>query len=393
MLEYRMGLLTQHKQEQLKRERETRDADLQISLRDEYKTSGTIDYETLGERVRLLRADGKERRELFAGVIFDLAIQNGDPELLDNAPKQFPNGAPTIFALPEWNGAVAKARNAAEQERKRRQTQLENDINAAQAEELRQQGLTVAAALVNGQNPWPAIQEYAEMPGAKGSEVLAFESAWQRIRDDREERDADFTDIAIMETSIMAGEVEFVDIFSAYADGTLGSGQAARQELSRLLGVWRGRERDLNSDQRVRHSAYERQIRETFNPNPGMGMPRNQTLAQIQLEAMREFQMRVTQATGDVNPQEITDEIILKYQSSLERRKEMRRGGEGLEPLRAIHGLSRGEVPPAEFLMYNIPISQINTFHQNGEITDDQALMVLQTIEDSIYPIAPNLKE
>jgi hypothetical protein len=257
----------------------------------------------------------------------------------------------------------------------------------AEEEALRQTGLAVAEAMINGDNPWPLISQYRNMPGAEASDVLAFESAWERVRDDHEERAADFDAVADLELGLMEGTMGLYDIYEAYNEGQLGGGKAGKSEFGRMLSRYSTIRNQRRSENRTRLTPYEREIKETFDPARGGSLPDDPVKKQIRIEALREFQERTR--NGE-DPREAADEVLNKYGESLERRKANAGQGTKIPAPTAIKSLAQGRLPAEEFLQQGIRAQEIRDLLDMQEITTEEAALATSVLMESRYPLLNN---
>ena len=78
----------------------------------ELTASAGFDYLGLHARVRALKPGG-ETNETYFAILKDLAIRNGDPELLTNIPDRWADGTPSFKAIPGYNDKILAAEQQA----------------------------------------------------------------------------------------------------------------------------------------------------------------------------------------------------------------------------------------------------------------------------------------
>lgn len=322
MQEYREKMLAAFADDQRQKVEDQIDGDLVTYWSSEYDNytvakrtdpTATFDYEGMHDDVAALR-DGRQINEVMFSILKDEAIRNGDPSLLLNIPLKWKNGMDTFTQIPDYKDAVRDAIFAAQRQAETNESAARKVIEEAEKEALRVQGVNIATAIVNNQDPTTLVKDYLVMPGAKGADALGFGSGWRSARDDFEEHAGDFTAIAQMEVGIVSGEVTIDQILNAYTSDQqiLGTGQKGKQELSRLVNVYTEQHRFTSGKSNSRSSIVRQEVSTAFKPTTRLGIPATPAQLQRQSDALKEFNRRTDPAGANEDPYAVADDLYEK---------------------------------------------------------------------------------
>ena len=185
-----------------------------------------FDYQGFHQQIKSLNYGGKVTNEVLYSIVANQAIENGDPELLDNIPDKWKDGTPTIKHIPAYNERLLNATVRSEARQVslvKARLKAEDDANK---EVLRTSGLTLVEKLTNPSlddtERHQLINDYSTLPGAKIESVISLYNSSRSFRDDGEKRAANYDAITVLTHGAYQGTVTPSDIFSAYAEGQLG---------------------------------------------------------------------------------------------------------------------------------------------------------------------------
>jgi hypothetical protein len=271
--------------------------------------SGQFDYLGLHERVRALKP-GSATNETYFQLISDMAIENGDPELLDSIPDTWADGTPSLKSIPAYNQKIRAAKQQAANVRARLENEYQAALKDAADAEIAQAERNMAWAIVHGDPRAEAmIQNYAGNPNADPSVVLKMRSAFASTRDDIEQNAVEPTGLSAVRVAAYNGELDTKQAMDLYLDGALGAGRQASEELGRLLSTIDQQDRLQDSEQQRVLRIYTDNLKNSYDP--GSGILRDPVKAQIQQEAMLEIRTRVIE-NGE-EPSEVFSEVKEKF--------------------------------------------------------------------------------
>ncbi len=199
-------------------------------------SGGDYDYEYAATKSNDLR-DGPAKNEFYLSLLENYAIENGRPDVLENAPDFYPSGQPTPTSLPKNARRVRNATSEARNVKKARETALTKAVEKAQKERIRGASQEIATAIIeNNPNSEQMLKRFARLPGVTGSQILTLRSGFASVRDDIEEHAGDPTEVSLLYTSIYTDGAGYAQAEQAYRDGVFGSGRAG---LAGLLAAYK----------------------------------------------------------------------------------------------------------------------------------------------------------
>ncbi len=183
-------------------------------------------YEYLADQTNIF-FDGSDKMVAYWESIFDYAITNGMPEIIEQVPERFPNGDPTMKTDPEfrdeYRAALREATNVQARriadEQAAREAQYDADRFAVQLEMLQ--------AVADGGTGIPQIGKLAAIPGTDLGDISTARNFATSFRDDVHEVNADLTMVAAMWSTIHRGDANQQQVWEALMRGELGTGRPA----------------------------------------------------------------------------------------------------------------------------------------------------------------------
>ncbi len=195
----------------------------------------TFDYEYLADQTRIF-FDGPAKREQFKELLFHFAIENGRPDIIENAPDRFENKDPTGVTedIDEYREALNAARRAEAVKTKGAQDA------AAQADQNRVTELQFAvyAKRTNGEDFTSELRELYGMAVDGRAEFGDWTSAknfGDSQFDEREEHAPDYGIASGLWNQIYSGQAGVQDIFAAREAGVLGFGKTADDLMQKMM--------------------------------------------------------------------------------------------------------------------------------------------------------------
>jgi hypothetical protein len=345
-----------------------------------------FDYNGLNERVTAVYGKTRRAQELSFNMIADIAIREGRPELLENLPEQWGNGAPTAKIIPEYAEKYRSAVNQARANKAARLTEEAQRKTAADKEAVRLAELEAARQILfENRDPASAIATLMTLPHADASSVFAIQGAWRSARDDREERDGSADGMANLWASIYTGSASIADVMSHYHLGTLGSGLKAKEEAQRMHAAVVQMSNAGTGERSRILSEHQQNISERFNPkiNGELGkLDANRSM--IRIEALREYNARVLEQGED--PITVFNEVVEKYDGALERvgfnpipggSVSTQARTAGVHAAEAIKAFSSGRATAPDLFAYGVTPERIEQLHLSGRISEAEASAAL----------------
>jgi hypothetical protein len=278
-----------------------------------------FDYNGLNERVTAVYGKTRRAQELSFGMIADIAIREGRPELLENLPEQWSNGAPTAKTIPEYADKYRAALNQAMSNKAARETEAAQRKNAADKEAVRVAELEAARQILfETRDPASAIAELMRLPGADAASVFAIQSAWRSQRDDVEERPRDINMATTLWSDIYAGKADIATVMSHYGIGTLGTGLKAKEEAQRMFAAVNQISNAASTNSNRIISEHQQNLQGRYY-NPVVHGPvgaHNGNRAMLSLESQAEYNQRVI--VGGEDPTKVWQEVVTKYDALME---------------------------------------------------------------------------
>lgn len=338
---------------------------LQVIARDDYENLGDgaeFDYRGLMDSARSL--DKSTANDVFFGILTDIAIENGDPELLRGVPERWADGTPTPFGNPRYNEQARNAVLRADNKRAQLETARAKAAEAALEAERDQVYLAGAVGIIEGREPSRAIEMLAEL-GADGDQLLALRRAWATVRDDNQEQSADIRAMGVLMARAYTGDVTLTDAVTAFAEGTLGQGTAASQNLNRLLSVVESTRRSENSELSAQITGFQTSLGRAYKDN---GIIPNPAVRGVEAKAREEY--HVLTRVNEQDPFEAFQSIRAKYDPIYE--AALGGSSQPEDAVEVLEAFRSGDAPASAVFEAGISVETIRTMASRGQLTADQ---------------------
>lgn len=229
----------------------------------------TFDYKYLADQTRIF-FDGPAKREQFRELLFHFAIENGRPDIIENAPDRFENKDPTGVKenIDEYREALNAARRAEAVKAKAAQeaaaqadentvTQLQFAIydKRMRGEDFSGELRTLYGMAVDGR------AEFGDYTAAKNFGDSQF--------DEVEEHAVDYGLASGLWNNIYNGRAGIREIYQAREEGLLGFGKTADDLMQKMMSTVERMQphKSALSDPAV--TQYRSQIGNHYNPSTG----------------------------------------------------------------------------------------------------------------------------
>lgn len=210
--------------------------DLTVLARDEYASTGRIDWDALHDKImETAKIDGTRANEIMAATARELAETNADPELLDSIPDNWANGHASFKTVPRFADALAASRRAAENQRDQN-IRLEEARSAAALKARQQQNSAqVMSDIIDGKSRKAQIGALVlagELTPEEARALVAFEGS-PAIAGKDGDGSANYNLVNALEIGLRLGTKTQADVI-AVAD-QIGSGREGHSALKALL--------------------------------------------------------------------------------------------------------------------------------------------------------------
>lgn len=227
-----------------------------------------VRYDVLMERTNTF-FDGPEKRIAYREMIYDLAIENGDPSIIVNEPEKFPDGSQTGKNDP----GEQKTRRAAIQAATVRQA---NMVAAQQAEvDARNDDLRFNVQMEiykrreAGYDVSDQIELLSTIPGTELSDITTAKNFGDSQLDEGDSRSANLPFTTGLWRRIYEGSASMTDVMQANEFGLMGSGPQAKEETRKMMAQIEAVRKSKESLSTQDDTQWRSQINKRFNPQLG----------------------------------------------------------------------------------------------------------------------------
>ncbi len=233
-----------------------------------FDDTGEFDYDYLAEQTNIF-FDGAEKRVAYWETLFDAAIDNGAPELIDNVPERFASGDPTGATDPNFQDELRQARSAAA----RKQASLiaeRQQREDAHNEQLRYGAqLSILQAVARGEDAVAETATLAGIPGTSLSDISTANTFARTWRDDLNEEAADLTMIAPAWNQVHEGSTTQQALWDSLMRGDFGGGKQAIDTFNQMATKLQSVQGDEGADNGPDRTFWRGQINKLYAPALG----------------------------------------------------------------------------------------------------------------------------
>lgn len=363
LVELEAQLIGEHRDTQIAKLQESQRVDTYDAFKDEFELTGEVNYELLGERTNHF-FDGAEKRTTYWQLVYDLAIEQGDPSIIDNVPERFASGDPTGITDPkllqQHNAARASARGVAAAKAKAEAKAYEADLNA--------NALNAIVGVING-HPMSAemVNNYAALPGADATKTAALFKSLHSIQGSVEDMAFDPAIVQDLSQRSFAGEDISRAADEAYLAGDLGEGRKGVDQYQELARLGEEHSRVFNGvrDEEFKYLAKDIDARYPIQRN-AMGLVVNPTMAEINRQAQLEFRQAKIADGDSFDPDKRWQEITERFDA---RRDRLAPPSQGIERPKNVVVLDYidNKATSAELQQTGVTVDEIMNLQIDGE--------------------------
>lgn len=288
------------------------------NLQSRFLETGEFDYEYLASETGRF-FDGKDKNVRYAEMLFDFAIENGQPEIIQNMPEKFTkSGQPTIKNRSDFQDAIRAAEAAAFNVAAKKQAAAIAALKQQNEADLFDTQLLIAMKTIRGESVANEIDMLRQNPEASFATMTSAINFGQAQLDEGDSRSADVHMTATTWQGIYSGKVNIEDVMQQYADGTLGTGTQAVNQVQKMLSTIQSQRTLSQRGDTAAISTYRSELTKTYNPQlQGPLGPLDPVLMNIQNEAISEYNRRVLE-DGD-SPRIARDAVREQFDAAVDR--------------------------------------------------------------------------
>ena len=251
-----------------------------------------MDYNKLFEQTGVF-FEGSDKKVVMWETIFDLAIESGRPDLIENVPTDI-NGIPTGSRDPEFLDEKRAALNAATTQAGRKLAALEAEQKANNEQALKDDQLLLVDTYIAGGDVTGLVDSIRVNPESTFSDITAAINFSQTELTYGEDTSPDMDGRARLWSDIYTGRASMSDVITFHNAGGNGFGDQSNQELRSMLAAVSTQSKGANGSNGPTITAYRNELNQVYNPQlQGALGPIDQTMHQIRVEAIGEFNRRV----------------------------------------------------------------------------------------------------
>lgn len=223
-----------------------------------------LDYSTLFNQTGTF-FDGSAKKGVFLETIYNLAIENGDPSLIENMPEMI-NGVPTGSKDPEMLKQQRAAINSATSVAVSRAKAADDAAKAADKSRIMDDQMAIVDAVAAGQDPELIIESIRNNPEASFADITAAVNFGRSTLDENESQSPNLPGMDALWAGIYSGTATMTDVINAKVDGILGNGPQATAQFQTMLSTAQRMQSAGESDNSSAVGAFRTSLLNRFNP-------------------------------------------------------------------------------------------------------------------------------
>jgi len=287
------------------------------------KGTEQFDYEYLAAQTNKF-FDGSNKKVVYWESLYDFAIKNGRPDLIENAPDRFtredgkpgdPTGINDPLMADSHRAAIQQARASA------------GKLAAVEAGEMKSALNAKALDLIVATNAGvPAtaemIQQYASMPGADASVTAALSKPMHQLNNNAGEREADQLVVAQLTEQLYRNTLDnpMRAIADAFNRGELGAGKYGSNQMQELMALAKGNESVFRGGANENFKFLDADIDARYPVMRGpMGQITNPLMGEINRQAHLEFRKAKAEGGAEFDATKTWEDITERYDARRER--------------------------------------------------------------------------
>lgn len=310
LLELETGLIADHRDGVIAKIKEGQITDTFEQAKIAYAETGVVPYDDIALRTNTF-LDGSEKMTAYWEMIYDLAIEAGDPDIVRNTPKRFPGGDPTGIDDPRRADEHRAAINAATT-KQASMAKARQDAEDARNDDLRfGTQMEIFRARQRGEDVSALIGQLASIPGTELSDISAAKNFGDIQLEERESRSADLSFTAPLWKQIHDGTGSIEQVWFAATEGFLGSGPQALDEMNAMMNAIESRRSSRERSSSAEVTAWRGMLNKRYNAQlGGLLTAVNPVMHRINLDANAMYQELTSSGMSGF---EAMDRVIAKF--------------------------------------------------------------------------------
>lgn len=379
MAEFREAAQTHLVEYQQERIVEQQNSDLRITAQADYDAAvangSVMDVHALHGTTRELYS-GAQTNEVVYGIMRDIAIRNGDPDLFTTMPDRWEDGTPTFKSIPAWADRILDTEAKAEAQQRRIQAEVAREDAAAHTAAENAAKLDIMGSILNGDPVEDKLEQFVAA-GYDADSVMPMYRAMTSVRDTQEDRAGDYHEVSLLEVSIARGDGSINDVVDAYNLGHFGEGKAAREEMSRLISLADRAASSSASDNNAVFATYRDFIPKHYNDSPD-GIFTLPEVTNLQARAMVEYRQLVHEE--GIPPRDAAMQVMDKYDPEYDRIKQRAEDQRPLAPDEAVAGFANGTMS-LQMLQETVTPDALHEMNEAGRLTPQQFAYLVNALD------------
>lgn len=315
---------------------------------------GEFDYESYNQEIQTV-LPGAEGNATYWNTIRDMAIRNGDPDLIRNAPDRWADGTPTYTGNPDNAESVLNAENRAIAERLRIDRANQEAVDSALEEEHRQ--LTVSAAIkaVHGQGFDDEILALLGNPNFDSNDVTSLYAAGRAGLREQEARSWNPEVVTGLWAQNASGNISVIDVVEAHQNGLLGYGPQSASLAESMIRMADQQARAAATDTTGTFQNYRTLLNNRYNrQQDGPLAAVDPKMGPLNVEA-NELYLRL-QVDEGLSPRDAYDRVVEQFDPVADRIKAGISDAGSQRTQATVHGLSVSPQEVQSYLDGNLPL-------------------------------------
>jgi hypothetical protein len=313
-------ILSDHRDETLKiiqsDQRQTIAGNIEQRVEDD--PAGDYPYVYAGEQSNIFMK-GSDKRTTYWEGIFDYAIRNGRPDIIENVPDRFgpeakgePTGASDDHMQDEIRANIAAATTTKANIAARKQKQRD-DLNEASRFNTQYEIYRVRR---EGGDVTELIEQLKGIPGTTLSDISGAKSFGDGQLEEGDSRSGVIEETAPLWRGIHSGEAGINDIWAARVNGSLGFGPQADRMMDDMMGTARTVQNSLDSQKDPATSDWRTSLNKRYNPQLGGLLSKiNPLMQRINIDANAMYTTLISEGTS---ASDARDKVIERFDPLVE---------------------------------------------------------------------------
>jgi hypothetical protein len=319
MLELETAIIADHRDSKIAQIQEEQRSKIFANTEASFLATGELNYDKLFKETGVF-FENEDKKIVLWETIYDLAIDQGRPDIIENMPKRI-NGVPSGIDDPKKQDEHRTAINAATAAASRKLATEEANLKGLNDQLLKDTQLQLVNTYIGGGDVSEYVNSIRVNPESTFSDITAAINFSQTEITDAQRASPDVPQQALLWGSIYQGETDMTQVIEAHNMGVNGFGPQANDELKAQLSAVRtikAANAQGGQSNGPQITSYRGQLNDTYNPSrQGALGPIDPTLSVVRNEAINEFHRRVYENGED--PRSAHDAVREQFDTTVDR--------------------------------------------------------------------------